>query len=127
MCLFSNKNYTRKCVNRLQTTLYFAMEIWKKVCPTKKVPVKVTDQRRSRRVGLVVSSLSDVKKKANDIFNVTDKDKWESLCVCLEDGTEIVEDNYLRILNDKLLIVSSSQSVSMNPGKSCNPISISYH
>ncbi|XP_057374036.1 DNA fragmentation factor subunit beta-like isoform X2 [Daphnia carinata] len=85
------------------------MEIMKKMgcMKPKKLPVKVTDEKRSRKVGLVVTSLIDLKKKSHDVFKVpADSHNLDSLFVVLEDGTEVSHDAYLfSLVNNTLLII----------------------
>ena len=84
------------------------MEIWKKLscCRSQKLQVKVTDEKRSRKIGLIVSSLVDLKKRANDILKViTSSNNWDSLCIGLEDGTEVPDDDYLFSLQNNTLLI----------------------
>ena len=84
------------------------MEIWKKLscCKSKKLSVKVTDEKRSRKIGLIVSSLLDLKKRSNDLLHViTSSGDWDSLCVGLEDGTEVPDDDYLLSLQNNTLLI----------------------
>ena len=91
------------------------MEIWKKLScrKSKKLPVKVTDEKRSRKIGLIVSSLVDLKKRSNDLLSVvTGSKNWDSLYIGLEDGTEVSNDDYLFSLkNNTLLIIYKAKPV----------------
>ncbi|KAI9556671.1 hypothetical protein GHT06_016461 [Daphnia sinensis] len=97
------------------------MEIMKNMGCIKpnKLPVKVTDEKRSRKVGLVVTSLIDLKKKSHNIFKISvDSYNFDSLFVALEDGTEVSDDGYLfSLMNNTLLIVFQGRpAVLKNPG-----------
>ena len=92
------------------------MEIWKKMCSSKKLPIKVTDEKRSRKIGLTVSSLDDLKKKANDVLNLGTSD-YKSLSVYLEDGTEVLDDSYLFSLHNILLTISCAKPTVPCSGK----------
>lgn len=98
------------------------MEMRKKTGCSKfqKLPVKVTDEKRSRKVGLVVSSLIDLKKKSHDLLKVSaDSYNLDSLYVALEDGTEISDDEYLfSLANNTLLIIFQGKPAAQTyPGK----------
>lgn len=82
------------------------MECFRKLVHHKKFPVKLTDDKQVHRVGVAVSSLSDLRKKANKIFNLTDDDDCKNLCVCLSDGTEVCDDDYLATQSNTLFVVS---------------------
>lgn len=71
--------------------------------PNKKLPVKVTDVKRTRKIGLIVSSVAELLKKARSLL-VGDQ---ESIFVALEDGTEVVDDEYLLTLASNTLLVVS--------------------
>lgn len=99
------------------------MEIIKKMGCIKpnRLAVKVTDEKRSRKVGLVVTSLTDLKKKSHDIFKVlADSHNLDSLFVALEDGTEVSDDGYLFSLahNTLLILFQVKAGVLIYPGKS---------
>lgn len=90
------------------------MDCWKKFCGSNKFPVKVTDEKRSRKVGFIVSDLADLKKKANNLFQMTNPSSPESLSVFLDDGTEISDDGFLKCQGNQLLIVTSKKTLSIN-------------
>ncbi|KZS12145.1 DNAation factor subunit beta [Daphnia magna] len=97
------------------------MEIIKKMGCIKpnRLAVKVTDEKRSRKVGLVVTSLTDLKKKSHDIFKVlADSHNLDSLFVALEDGTEVSDDGYLFSLahNTLLILFQVKAGVLIYPG-----------
>ncbi|KAK4015666.1 hypothetical protein OUZ56_030643 [Daphnia magna] len=97
------------------------MEIIKKMGCIKpnRLAVKVTDEKRSRKVGLVVTSLTDLKKKSHDIFKVlADSHNLDSLFVALEDGTEVSDDGYLFSLahNTLLILFQVKSGVLIYPG-----------
>ncbi len=96
------------------------MDIWNKMCARKKLPVKVTDEKRSRRIGLTVCSLLDLKRKANDVLKITTTDGWKSLSVSLEDGTEVLDDSYLFSLQNTLLTVSREKPAVASHGRLFN-------
>lgn len=79
------------------------------MCGSKKFPVKVTDEKRSRRIGFTITCLTDLKKKANDLLKVVNPDDWESLLVYLEDGTEICDEEFLISQCNKLFIITPSK------------------
>jgi hypothetical protein len=107
--LFSNKS----SVSQLKLLFVYVfinqiMEILKifSCCKSKKLPVKITDEKRSRKVGVIVSSLLDLKKKSNDLLHViTNSDDWDSLFIGLEDGTEVSDDDYLFSLQNNTLLI----------------------
>ncbi|XP_032788514.2 DNA fragmentation factor subunit beta [Daphnia magna] len=97
------------------------MEIIKKMGCIKpnRLAVKVTDEKRSRKVGLVVTSLTDLKKKSHDVFKVlADSHNLDSLFVALEDGTEVSDDGYLFSLahNTLLILFQVKAGVLIYPG-----------
>ena len=97
------------------------------MCTTEKtitLPFKVTDDQRTRRIGVAVSSLHDLKRKSNKVFCLCSSDaECDSLCVTLEDGTEVCEDSYLLSLQKHtLLIVSCSKPLPIKQGKGCRSL-----
>jgi len=69
-----------------------------------KIPFKVTDVTRSRKVGVVISCLAELKKKANQLFGIGNED---NLKVFHEDGTEVCDDGYLMSLKKHSLLIVS--------------------
>ena len=76
---------------------------------TIKIALKVTDEHRTRKIGVIVSSLLELKKKSNKLFSLcSSEDKCEALCVTLEDGTEVCDDSYLFSLQKQTLLITSN-------------------
>ncbi len=83
------------------------------------LPFKVTDEKKTRRIGVAVSSLLDLKRKSNKVLCLCPSDaECDSLCVTLEDGTEVCEDSYLLSLQKHtILIVSWSKPLPIKQGE----------
>lgn len=73
-----------------------------------KLPFKVTDIKRSRKIGVVVSCLAELKKKANQLLCIGNED---NLKVFHEDGTEICDDDYLMFLKKHSLLIVSPKKL----------------
>ena len=82
-----------------------------------KLPFKLTDCKRSRKIGVVASCLVEIKKKANASLHIGNEDDSK---VFLEDGTEVCEDSYLRSLKKHSLLIVSCKK----PSRSGIPITL---
>ena len=78
-----------------------------------KIPFKVTDVTRSRKVGVVISCLAELKKKANQLFGIGNED---NLKVFHEDGTEVCDDGYLMSLKKHSLLIVSPKKPPLRYG-----------
>lgn len=83
-------------------------KIWKSLSPKKNyvTPIKLSDPKKSRKVGVVVKNLSDLKEKAHSRLAFSADIPHKSLRAYLEDGTEIEDDEYLLTLHNQLVIVA---------------------
>lgn len=93
------------------------MNIMNNMFGKKRIPVKVTNIKRSRKIGIIISDFDDLKKKANEYLCVTNPDDWKSLRVFLEDQTEITSLEYLLSVSSHLLIVSLEPTSTVSQGK----------
>lgn len=85
-------------------------KLWKSLSPSKTplIPIKLTDPKKFRKVGVVVNSLTDLKEKAHFRLGFPASIRHESLRIFLEDGTEIEDEEYLQTLNNQVVIVAPS-------------------
>jgi len=92
---------------------------------SKKIAVKVTDEKRGRKIGLVVSSIQELKDKAiNLLFKTGEIIHNNDLFIQLEDGTEVDDDDYLLSLNSNSLLIISTTKPSPHKGELNSILSI---
>lgn len=70
------------------------------------IPVKLSDPGKTKRFGVVVKNLKDLKEKAHSRLAFSPEVPQESLRLFLEDGTEIVDDDYLLTIHNQIVIVA---------------------
>lgn len=74
-----------------------------------KLAVKVTDEKSTRKIGITVSSLGELKSKTSILFGL---ENASEVHISLADGTEVADDSYLFSLKSHtLLVVSKAKPV----------------